>query len=220
MSEQGQQSFNGGQHPAAGYGGSAGDPYGAGAQPGPRKGAGMKKAGGWMSIIGAVILVLSVVGGVIMGVIGGKALASLGSQIQQMQATQTVTLHEGEIRLLLQQGSGSQPTCELQALPGSAGQAELTSTSAEYSNLSVPVSGTEYSAFSQITVSQTGEFRLSCQSTAPSQVLMTQDISGLVGSTLLLGGGVLLGFLSGGLGFLMLIIGLILFLVGRSKLRG
>lgn len=174
-----------------------------GSAPAPRK-SGMTTAGKWMFIIG---LVLSVIAAVVM--VWGFMQVVSGVQAMEDEATslsspQTVTMETGETRFVLTDAAGS-VSCTV-TLPDGSERALDQATSGDITDQTTDDMAGAYTA------STAGEHTFACEGSGDTQ------LSGPFGSAFLIGAGVgslaLVGLFPLGL---ITIIGLILWLVGRSR---
>lgn len=168
-------------------------------------GRGMRKAGKIVGIVGGIILVLSVVGGIILGVVGIGGTVSEVSDGEVISGTGQVSLQTDDERQLYKHQGDPTPSCTIRAPsggepgPGPSHSSSITSNS------------DSWTSFRGFTAEEAGDYTVTCD----GEVLVAPplSISGILTGV----GGILLAVF-GGLGGLALVIGgLILYLVGRSR---
>lgn len=181
-------------------------PYVYGSHPapsGPRR-SGMTKAGKWMFIIGLILSLLTV--GVI--VWGGNQTLRAAEQMTQERVTvsgpTSVPMEAGSIRLILAPG-GETPSCTVTGPDGSSVPVETDEALEDLAG-----DGSDLRVVGSFTGARSGEHVVECTGAA--------EVSGQAGPGAIVGlAGAALGFLALlPLGFLTLL-GLILWLVGRSR---
>ncbi|GAB2539578.1 hypothetical protein [Brachybacterium huguangmaarense] len=181
-------------------------PVGSGTVPTSAPGAGLRRWGKILSILGGIILLLSVVIGVIMSVTGfGKAL-SVEEEGTVFTGSTSVTVEAGqEVQLYVHEGE-TPPSCTVEPA------ADITDSSMTYTVSNGDVSWVSFQGF---TAAKAGTYTIDCA--GDTEVLAGPPVS--VGGILSAIGGIFLGILGGGLGALLLVLGLILYFVGRSKAK-
>lgn len=174
----------------------------------PRR-SGMTTAGMWMFIVGLVLSVLAV----IVGVWGTQQILSYAQSVESDSVTitgsATVELTEGEMRMVVAEGATA-PSCTV--TPPSGGTVPLDTAGAAEQQAIEDSSGTVGTVVGGHVATEAGEHTFTCDGPATLA-------PGIDGATIG-------AFAAAGLGFLALlplglltIVGLILWLVGRSKDR-
>lgn len=173
-----------------------------------QNGAGIRKAGKILTIIGGIILLLSIIAGVVLAVMGFGKLGSDQGRYQVLAGSGVVSLESGDqVQLYAPEGQAA-PMCEVMSPSGATpGGAPSTSSSTTYE-------GQQWQSFAGFTAEEEGDYAIACDS---DQVLVGPPISigGIFGGV----GGILLGVLGGGFGLLLLLIGVILLVLGRNKAK-
>lgn len=183
-------------------------------------GKGLRLAGTILLILGAVITLACVGAGAALAAVGFKDAADNFHEIQTastpINGTGVVTLQANDQRNLYAHSmttasSGSSltpaPACTVTD-PAGADVPLSTNTT-----ISVTDNNEQLASFASFTAGQTGTYTIRCSGNQAVRLgkplPMGQILSGV--------GGVLLAVLGGGFGFTLLIIGLVLYLVGRSR---
>lgn len=189
-------------------GGPSYAPGGYGAAPKPK--SGMKKTGAVFAIVGGIILVLSLVGGLLL--LGSSVSEAMEQQEQgtEIQGSGTAQLETDHSYTVYRKESAPAPSCQISG-PGSVNTGSGQSDDPGYTDSD----GEEWVPVDTIEVTQAGKYRVVCDSS--DSILIVQPLSA---GTLLNAGFAMLILLGGGsLGFILLVLGLILFFVGRSRQR-
>ncbi|UEJ83901.1 hypothetical protein Bra3105_06215 [Brachybacterium halotolerans subsp. kimchii] len=173
-------------------------------------GKGMKKAGLIMLIVGLVLCLIGIVVFVvaIVKVVGVASDVSDNSTV--FNGSATIELEAGkDMQAYVHEGETG-PSC---TIVGADGTNPDTGTVNQKST--VTTEGTDWESFGSFTAKSTQEYTITCDS--PNEVMVAPPVSvgGIVGSV----GGIIGGLLVGGFGFLLLVVGVILFFVGRSKAK-
>lgn len=196
---------NFGQQP---YGGA---PFGQDANAMGPKSPGMVKWGIGLSIVGAVVLVVSIVGAIIAGVgIAGAVSAFDDEQQYAANETASVELSAGDERgvwTVTDGASSGYVQCSLSP------QGDQSSVDSVDSDITVTSGSKTYVKVGHINIQQDGTYSVSCDS--PFIVSEQTGIDEAVGS----GIGLVAAIFAGIGGALLLVLGLILWLVGRQQKR-
>lgn len=172
-----------------------------------RPGAGMRKWGKILAIVGAIMLVVCVVVGVILAVTGIGRAAGTADKGTTFTGSTSVTLEAGQKVQLYAPDDAATPMCEVTPAD-KVGDAPVQSSE-------VTSGGVTWESFDGFTATEAGSYQITCDGT--TQVLAAPPVS--IGGIFAGVGGILLGVLGGGLGLLMLIVGLVLFFIGRGKAK-
>ena len=205
---------DGGGPGGGGPGGPGGPaPYGydsgpAGQGPAVRQRSKMKRIGAILSIVGGAVLVLSIVAAVIMAVSGIGGAVSEAQNGTRIDGTGSVELEADEdMQVYIRQGAGA-PMCNISG-PAGASIEEGTPQESTFSR-----DGTTWTSYTSFTVSEAGSYDMACSG---GEVIVGPPVS--VGGIMTGVGGIMIGVFGGGLGFILLVVGLVLFFVGRSRER-
>lgn len=196
--------------PDGGYGpsGGLGQPGSYGgyppAVPPPRKDrAGMRRWGKILTLLGVVILVLSVAVGVILAVAGIGNVVDQADKAFQVDPTAEQYYDAGdEFQLFSTSASNDVPACEI---TGPAALASGTNTTTEFT-----FNGSGVESFDSFEVVESGTYSFRCDSPA---VVASLDASGIFSGV----GGVLLAVFGGGLGGLLALAGIVLWIIAGRK---
>lgn len=158
-----------------------------------------------LMIIGGIIMALSVIIGVVVSVIGFTA--ALGGDFEELSSgSGTFAAEEGDvIQLYVQEGTPA-PRCALNTPDGSE------PTPGSFQSSTRTTGGASWTSFDSFTAPVAGEYQIDCGGT-PVAVGPPVSIGGIFGAV----SGILVGIGGGFVGFVLLAIGLILWLVGRNK---
>lgn len=194
-----------GQQP---YGGA---PFGQDANAMSPKSPGMVKWGIGLTIVGAVVLVASIVGAIIAGVgIAGAVSAFDDEQQYGANETASVELSAGDERgvwAVTQGVDSAYVQCSLSP------QGDQSSVDGVDADITVTSGSNTYTKIGHINIQQDGTYSVSCDS--PFIVSEKTGIDDAVGS----GVGLAVAIFAGIGGVLLLVLGLILWLVGRQRKR-
>lgn len=172
----------------------------------PARRSGMRTAGRWMFLVGLVLSLLTV--GVM--VWGGTQVFRAATALDEAGTTQvegatTLTMGERSLRLIVSSAS-EVPTCTVTDPSGAA-----VPTTAD-PNLDVITADQQYRVVGSITARSAGDYTVEC--TGPAEVTGELPASAIAGAT-----AGLLGFLALLPLGLLTVVGLIMWLVGRSRDR-
>lgn len=169
----------------------------------------MKTWGKWLTWLGLAIAIICVVVGTIMAVAGFSKLADVVNESFRVSGPTQYTATAGETLVLYYDGpdgTATTPSCQIvgpaQPTPGSVVDGEFT-----YNSETI-------SPFLAWRFTESGSYTITCDQTG---VVAGPQLP--IGGILSGAGGVLLAVFGGGLGFLMLIIGIILWVVGANKTK-
>jgi len=165
----------------------------------------MRKAGKIIGGIGGVILILSVVGGVVLGVAGIGGAVSEVSDGEVISGVEQVSLQAGDERQLYQRQSEPMPTCTITAPDGGQPGPGPTHSS------TITAGGDSWTSFRGFSAEESGDYTVSCDGDA--MVAPPLSVSGILTGV----GGILLAVFGGLLGFALVIGGIILYAIGRSR---
>lgn len=180
-----------------------------GYQPAPRK-SGMTTAGKWMFIIGLVLAVLA-------GIVAAWGVSRTVDMAQQMESesvplaggAQTVTMEQGDTRMVVTESGASSLSCTVTLPDGSTTSLDGGDTMAD-----TAVQDSDFGLVGTYTATTAGEHRFECE--GGGDAMLTPGF----------GAAQLGGIIAASLGFLALLplglltlVGLILWLVGRGKDR-
>jgi len=174
----------------------------------------MTRAGKWLTAVGAVILVAGVVGGVLIAVNGFRSVLAFGDEeIKVNGPGNSITHHfdAGEKIALYTYGAngvyvGPTPKCDV------TGPAPLKPGSSVVN--SVTVNQRSRISFASFVVEQSGQYRFTCDQ---SGVTIAPPLSsvGILGGV----GGIFLAVFAGIIGVVLLLVGIVLWVVGRGRAR-
>ncbi|UQN31471.1 hypothetical protein [Brachybacterium kimchii] len=188
--------------------GAPGAPASYPAPNGKVPGKGMKRAGLIMLIVGLVLCLVGIVVFVvaIVKVVGVASDVSDNSTVFNGEAT--VQLEAGKDMQAYAHEGETAPSC---TIIGADGTAPATDTTDQKSK--VTAAGADWESFGSFTAKSTQKYTITCDS--PTEVMVAPPVSvgGILGGV----GGIVGGIFVAGLGFLLLVVGVILFFVGRSK---
>ncbi len=162
-------------------------------------------------IIGGIILGLAAAVGITIAIVSILRITGDAEQIIEHppEGAATITAEEGELVVLYVQEGAGQPYCTVGGPP--APDSVGTGTSVNYSYEGG--GGDRWVSFDSFTAEDAGgDYSIDCGGT-PFAAGPPVSIGAILGTV----GGILTAVLGGGLGLLLLIIGLILWLVGRSR---
>lgn len=213
-----QQPYGQGQYEQGPYGQGqygqqpfGGAPFGHDANAMGPKSPGMVKWGIGLSIVGAVILVVSIIGGIIAGAgIAGAVSAFDDEQQYGANETASVELSAGDERgvwAITQGVDSAYVQCSLSP------QGDQSSVDGVDADITVTSGSNTYTKIGHINIQQDGTYSVSCDS--PFIVSEKTGIDDAVGS----GVGLAVAIFAGIGGVLLLVLGLILWLVGRQRKR-
>lgn len=185
------------------YGQQPGMPPQGGQSAPPKK---KSKAPKILIIVGAVILALSVVVGIIVTVVGALNTAGSMESVETFSTgSGTFTAEEGQQLIAYAPEGATPPSCNISG----PGQIELGDSTTSYT---VTADGQAWTSFDDFTVDTSGDYMIDCYGEAVA-IGPPPSVGGILGTL----GGVLLGVFGGFLGFVLLVIGIILLVVQRRK---
>jgi hypothetical protein len=196
-------------YPAGGPQGMPGGSADTSTPTGRTPGAGLRKWGKILLILGVVLLALSVVLGVILAIVGFSKVADSTSDSTVFVGEATVSLEGGTSQQLYSHADAGENSCTVTgadgSTPGDGSNQQSTFTS----------DGATWESFDSFTPATTQEYTITC--TMPREVMVAPALSagGIVGGVV----GILVAALGGSLFFFVAIIGLVLLLVGRSQAK-
>lgn len=188
----------------------------------------MRTAGLWLLWIGAVILVVSIVAGIIMTVFGiGKNKDVLGDSVPPFTSNATVTVDKGQRFSVLTRMPGQPRSAG--SSPGSSPShgtppvAKCTVTDAAGKQLTKRGSvsswrtrnGQSFGATGYYEAQSSGTVSVRCADGKQHVVATPVDMGGLFGAV----GGVVIGVFGATLGIFAILLGLLFFFLGRSSIR-
>lgn len=194
--------------PQPGYGapqpGYGGPPPGGEAPHGGAPARKPSKAPTVLLIIGALILVLSVVAGVVLAVVGFGGVASDASKYEIFESgSGTVTAAPGDTLQLYAEEGVPVPECTIDGPAVGSGTIQTSGFGLE---------GREWSSFDSFTAEEAGTYDIQCGDT-PVMVGPPVSIGGIFAGL----GGILLAVGGGALGLLLLAIGAILLILRKRR---
>lgn len=158
-----------------------------------------------LMIIGGAILVLSVIIGVIITVLGIVSIT--GGDFEEFPSGNgTFTAEQGDVVQLYAEEGTPAPTCTLYTPDGTEPEPGTDQTSSRTTE------GTTWDSFDSVTAPATGEYEIDCVGTAVA-VGPPVSIGGIFGTV----GGILFAVGGGFLGFVLLAVGIVLWLLNRQK---
>lgn len=169
----------------------------------------MRRAGLVLSIIGAVILLVSVIGGVALALAGFGTVRDQADSAVPIIGSGQVTVEEGDRIQLYAPEDQMAPACTVMTEANAPATAGITQSSSFSSG------GETWESFYEFQATSSGVYTVECDSDSPVVAAPPVSLGGIFGGL----GGIALGVLGGGFGLLMLILGLILFFVGRSRMN-
>lgn len=172
--------------------------------PPPRKDrAGMRRWGKILTMVGVLILVLSVAVGVVLAVAGIGTVVDQADKAFEVNPTAEQYYDAGdEFQLFSTSASNGVPGCEI---TGPAALAPGTNTTTEFT-----FDGSGVESFDSFEVVESGTYSFRCDSPA---VVASLDASGIFSGV----GGVLLAVFGGGFGGLLALVGIVLWIIAGRK---
>ncbi|MFE0749421.1 hypothetical protein [Gordonia sp. NPDC058843] len=172
--------------------------------PPPRKDrAGMRRWGKILTLVGVVILVLSVAVGVILAVAGIGNVVDQADKAFEVNPTAEQYYDAGDdFQLFSTSASNGVPACEI---TGPAALASGTNTTTEFT-----FDGSGVESFDSFEVVESGTYSFRCDSPA---VVASLDASGIFSGV----GGVLLAVFGGAFGGLLALVGIVLWIIAGRK---
>ncbi|WP_439032062.1 hypothetical protein [Gordonia terrae] len=173
--------------------------------PPPRKDrSGMRRWGKILTLVGVVILVLSVAVGVVLAVAGIGDVVDQADKAFEVNPTAEQYYDAGDTFQLFSSAANGVPSCEI---TGPAALESGTNTSTEFT-----FDGSGVESFDSFEVVESGTYSFRCDSPA---VVASIDASGIFSGV----GGVLLAVFGGGLGGLLALVGIVLWIIAGRKPR-
>lgn len=174
----------------------------AGTQPAPAKKP--SKAPKILIILGAVVLVLSVIIGIVVAVIGLGGAFSTADELEVFDSgSGTITAEAGEsLQIYAPEGMGT-PVCMVDGPSVGEGTIQTSTITAD---------GTNWASIDSFTAESAGDYTVDCDS---GPVAVGPPVS--IGSIFAGVGGIFLAIGGGAIGFVLLLIGVILVLVRRKR---
>lgn len=170
-------------------------------------GAGMRKWGKLLAILGAIVLLLSIVIGTVMAWTGFQGVMDTAEDATPFSGSTTLQLSAGdEIQLYALEGAASND-CDV--TPGDQVGPGPSQTS------TISKDGQSWTSFDGFTATTDGEYIVACADSAEVLAAPPISVGGILGGV----GGIFLGIGGGMLGALLLLIGIVLLLVGRGKAK-
>lgn len=175
----------------------------------------MKRAGQWLTWIGAILLVGALAGGVTLAVSGFRSLAAFDSEAVAVSGPDNSIEHRfdaGERIQLYTRGAngvylGPVPSCEITGpAPVEAGRGARSS---------VTVGAQSWISFAEYRFTESGVYRITCDQSGV-RVAPAVSAMGLVGGV----GGVFLAVFGGAIGFVVLVTGIVLWVLGSRRRSG
>lgn len=169
--------------------------------PPPRKDrAGMRRWGKILTLLGVLILVLSVTVGVVMAIAG---IGNVADKAFEVNPTAEQYYDAGdEFQLFSSSSTNGVPACEI---TGPAALASGTNSTTEFT-----FDGSGVESFDSFEVVESGTYSFQCDSPA---VVASIDASGILSGV----GGVLLAVVGGGFGGLLALVGIVLWIIAGRK---
>ena len=189
--------------PAAPYGPAGYQPYG----PPPTKNrSGMRRAGKWMTWIGVIILVGCVAAGVVLAVFGFGKVASQTDNVFEINTTATRSFSAGDsLQLFAGEDASRRPNCRFDGPAPVQSGPDVTST--------IHHDGQSIETFRTVTIPVDGSYTITCdEQTFAAPALTGRQVFAAAA-------GLLIAILGGGFGFLLTIIGIVLWVVGARSAR-
>lgn len=162
-------------------------------------------AGRVLTIVGTIIMVLSVAGGILLAVSGFGTVANIQDEGTEFSGQGQVTLEAGEQIQLYYRSSEVPPTCDVMGPGGTDPGPGVSQTS----------SVNDWSSFDSFSATTAGDYTITCSGTQQVLAAPPLSIGGIFSGT----GGILLAVFGGGLGVLMLGVGIVLWIVGRNQAK-
>ncbi|MCG7308345.1 hypothetical protein [Brachybacterium sp. ACRRE] len=189
--------------------GAPGAPASYPAPNGKVPGKGMKRAGLIMLIVGLVFLLIGVIALVvsIVKVAGGMSDVADGSTV--FSGSTTLQLEAGKDMQAYAPADGTAPSCSVIGEDGTPPKTGTVDT-----NSTVSAKGESWKSFGSFTATKTQQYKIDCDGSG--QVMVAPPLGGgFVGGVV----GIVGSIGVGGFGFLLLVVSVILFFVGRSKAK-
>ncbi len=171
-------------------------------------GRGFRITGIVLTIVGALMAVVCVGGGIALGVVGIGGSVSKVSDGEVISGTGQVTLEADESLQLYRRQGDTPPSCTMQT-PDGQPPASGTSQSS-----SITIQGDTWQSFDSFRTTASGDYVLSCTG---GDVLVAPPLS--IGGIFAGVGGILLAVFGGLGGLAFLAIGIVLWIIGRSRRR-
>lgn len=174
-------------------------------QPAPQPAPAKKpsKAPKILIILGAAVLALSLVVGIVLAIIG---FSGVNSDLEVISGTGSIEAEAGDVVQLYAEEGTSSPLCMVSGPSASAlgdGTAQTSTITAE---------GRTWVSFDSFTANEAGQYEFDC---AGDEIAVGPPVS--AGSILTGLGGIFLAIGGGALGLLLLVIGVIILLVRRNR---
>lgn len=205
QSQQGQQGQQPPQYPgqAPQYGGQ--DPYATGTGA-PKPKSKMPLIGKILTFVGAGLLVLSIIGGIIMTFAGASSLSGFDDEAIRVNGATSQHFEAGsEWQMYIPENSGYTSCTISGATPVSKGPNQTSTYTFD---------GQTYKSIDGFTVKETGTYSITC---SQPDVIIAPPVS--VGGVFSTVGGILIAVLGGLLGAGLTLLGIILWVVGNKKAR-
>lgn len=168
-------------------------------------GSGLIRAGRILTIVGGIILVLGIAAGTILSVVGFSQVTGVVEDGTRFTGSTELTLETGQQVQLYVHRNDVAPLCEVTDENGDepVGGPSQSST----------ING--WRSFDMFTATRAGTYTITCSD--ETEVLAAEPLS--IGGIFSAVGGILIGVFVGGLGLLLLVVGVILLLIGRSQAK-
>lgn len=157
-------------------------------------------------IVGAVILVLSIVVGGILAAVGiGSTAGGMGEIEVHSSGAGSFSAEAGEEVFVYKQEGAAVPSCDV------TGPGEITLAGHDVT-YTTTLEGSSWESFDSFTVSASGEYQIDCSGDAVA-VGPPLNVGGILGAV----GGILGGLAGAFLGFVILLVGVIMMIIRRRK---
>lgn len=169
-------------------------------------GRGKRRAGMIMMVIGGIFIIAAIVIGIISTVAAGRGLADIADSAEQINGQTTVTLEEGNTRTLL--GTSDAVSC---TVTDPNGNNIALAEPIDIDNTTETEQGVSVGALAQFDATVDGDYTITCTG---GQAYLAPELSGgLFAGLLGIAGSLTAGFI----GFVLGLIGLIVWIVGRGQ---
>ncbi|MCH5641875.1 hypothetical protein [Gordonia sp. ABSL49_1] len=163
----------------------------------------MKRIGKWMTWIGAIILVACVATGIVLAVIGFSKIAGQADDIFAIDTTTTRTFSDGDSLQLFAPEDSVTPTCTFD------GPADVTGGSEVSTNFGYD--GQQIESFRTVEIKASGSYTITCDRPAYAAPALS---AGEIAMSVV---GILLAVFGGGFGFILTVVGIVLWVVGARS---
>ncbi|PWH06633.1 hypothetical protein DEO23_06710 [Brachybacterium endophyticum] len=173
-------------------------------------GTGMKKAGLILLILGIIGFVIGVVV-LVVSIIGVVGVAKkVADESTTFTGTTTLQLEAGKDMQAYKVQGESTPSCIIVGADGTEPETGTISASS-----STPADGQQWESFGSFTAKTTQEYSITCDGDQEVMVAPPLSVGGILGGV----GGIVASVFVGVVGFLLVVTGVVLLIVGRNRMK-